>query len=72
MTNLREVKTVVKTGNKKTMTGLLRGNWKEYQKIDDEFYPVMCTDTAYIPVLSVNISSVTRVLTKEFYMTSDK
>ena len=45
MTNLREVKTVVKTGNKKMMTGSLRGNWKGYQKKYGKFYPVMCTDT---------------------------
>ena len=70
MTNLREVKTVVKTGNKKTMTGLLQGNWKRYQKSDGKFYPVTCTDTAYIPNLSVNIFSVTCTFTKGFNMTS--
>ena len=32
MTNLQEVKTLVNTGNKKTMTGLLKGDWKGYQK----------------------------------------
>ena len=62
MTNLREVKTVVNTGNKKTMMVSLQGNWKGYQKIDCKFYQVTCTDTEYIPDLSVNIFSVTRCI----------
>ena len=37
MTNLRELKTLVKTGNKKTMTGFLQGDWKGYQKRDGKF-----------------------------------
>ena len=66
MTNLRESKTVVDRGNKKMMTGLLRGEWKGYQERYGRFYPVTCTDTVYIPDLSVNIFSVTCALTKGF------
>ena len=44
MTNLRKLKTVVNTGNKKTMTGFIWGNWKRYHKIDDKFYLVTFTD----------------------------
>ena len=40
MTNLQEVKTVVKKGNKKTMTGSFWGDLKGYEKRDDKFYPV--------------------------------
>ena len=71
-TNLREVKTVVKTGINKTMTGLLRGDWKGLQKRDRKFYLVTSTDTAYIPYLSVNIFSMTRALTKGFNVMSEK
>ena len=56
MTNLREVKTSVKTGNKKTITGSLQGNWKLYQKIYGRLYSALCNNTAYIPDLSVDIS----------------
>ena len=55
MTDLRELKTVVKTGKNKTVTGSLQGNCKGYQKRDGKLYPLVCTDTAYIPDLSVNI-----------------
>ena len=72
MINLIEVKTVFNTGNNKTMMGLLRGYWKGYQKRDGKFYQVTCTNTAYIPDLSVNIFSVTRALTKGFNVKSDK
>ena len=72
MTNLREVKTVVKTGNKKTMTVSLRGNWKGYQKRDGKFYSVTFTDTVHIMDLSVNIFNSTRVLTKGLNVTSEK
>ena len=54
------------------MPGLLQGNRKEYQKRDGKFYPVTCTDTVYVPDLSVNIFSVTRVLTKGFNVTPVK
>ena len=70
MKNLREVKRVVRRGNKKSITGSLRGDWKGYQKRDGKFYSVMCTDTAYIPDLSINIFSMTRALTKGFNVTS--
>ena len=72
MTNLLEVKTVVKTGNKKKMTGLLWGDWKGYHKRYSKFCPVTCTDTAYIPGLGVNILSVTHALTKVFNVISEK
>ena len=72
ITNLREVKTVVKTGNDKMMRGSLQSDWKGYQKRDGKFYPVTCTDTAYILDLSVNIFSVTRVLTNELNVKSEK
>ena len=72
MINLIEVKTVVNTGNNKTMMGLLWGYWKGYQKRDGKFYQVTCTNTAYIPDLSVNIFSVTRALNKGFNVKSDK
>ena len=32
MTNLRELKTVFNTANKKMMMGSFRGGWKGYQK----------------------------------------
>ena len=70
MTKLQEVKKVLKTGNRRTMTGFLQGDRNEYHKIDGKFYLVMCTDTAYIPDLSVNIFSVMRALTKGFNVTS--
>ena len=54
MTNLREVETVVKKGNKKTMTGSLRVDWKENQKIGGKLYPMTCTEISYIPDLSEN------------------
>ena len=72
MTNLREVKTVVNTGKKKTMMGSLQSDWKEYHKRDGKFYQVRCTETAYILGLSVNIFSVTGASTKVFNVTSDK
>ena len=72
MTNLWEVKIESKTGNKKKLTGYLSGDCKRYQKIYVRFYPVMCTDTTYIPDLSVNIFSVMHVLTKGFNVTSEK
>ena len=72
MTNLREIKTVFNTGNRKMMTVLLRGDWKGYHKINDKFYPVTCNDTAYIPGLSVDIFSVMRALTKGFNIVSEK
>ena len=72
MTNLQEVKTVAKTVNKKTVMSFLRGDCKGYHKIDGKFYPLTCTDTAYIPDLSVNVFSVTRVLTKGFNVMSEK
>ena len=65
-------KKIVKTGNNKTMMGLLRGDWKVYKKINGTFYPVTCTDTSYIPDLSVNIFSGTRALTIEFNVMSEK
>ena len=70
ITNLLEVKTVFKTENKKMMMVLLWGDWKGFQKRDDKFYSFTCTDTAYIPDLSVKIFSVTNVLTKGFNLTS--
>ena len=63
---------MVKTGNKKTMTGLLRGKWKGYQKIYGKLYPVTCTETAYIPYLSVNIFIMKRALTKGLNVTPEK
>ena len=62
--NLQEVKGVVKTGNKKMMAGLLPCAWNGYQKRYGKLYPVTCTDTAYMPDLSINIFSVTGELTK--------
>ena len=52
------------------MTGLLQGDWKGYQKRGGKFYPVTCTDTEYIPDLSVNIFSMTRAFTKLFNVLS--
>ena len=72
MTKLREVKTLVNKGNKKTMIGSLHGNWKGCQKRDGKLYQVTCTGTANILYLSVNISSITCMLTKVFNVTSDK
>ena len=72
MANLREVKTVVKIGNKKTTTSSLWGDWKGYQKRYGKVYPVKCTDTAYIPGLMVNIYSMTRALTKGFNVMPEK
>ena len=72
MKKLRDVKKLVKTGNKKMMTCSFRGYWKRYQKRDGKFYPVTCNETEYIPDLSVNIFSMTRALTKAFNMTSEK
>ena len=57
---------VFKTENKKTMMGFLQGDEKGYQKIDGKLYPVMCTDTAYIPYLIINIFSVTCALTEGY------
>ena len=54
------------------MTGLLQGYWKVYQKRDGKFYQLSCTNTAYIPDLSVNIFSVMCALTKGFNVKSDK
>ena len=71
-TNIREVKTLVNTGNKKTVMASLQGNWKIYQKRDGKLYLVTCTDTAYILDLSLNIFRVTRALTKSFNLTSEK
>ena len=65
-------KEVFKIGNKKSMVGLLIGDWKGYHKRDGKFYPVECTYTAYIPDLGVNIFSLTRALTKGFNVTSEK
>ena len=70
ITNLRELKTVVKTGNKKMMTGFLRVDWKGYHKRDGKLYLVACNDTAYIPDLGVNIFNVTHVFTKRFNLMS--
>ena len=70
MTNLREEKIVFNAGNKKTMTGSLRADWKGYHKIDVKLYPVKCTDTAYIPALSV-FFGVTCALTKGFNVTPE-
>ena len=72
MTNLRELKTVVNTVNKKTMMGLLQGDYKVYQKRDVKLYTVTCTDTAYIPYLIVNNLSVTHALTKILDMKPEK
>ena len=72
MTNLQELKMVVKTGNKKTMMVSLRDGWKGYQKIDGKFYLVTFTDTAYIPYLSVNVFRMNRSLTKGSNMKSEK
>ena len=55
-------KKVVNTGNKKTMMGSLRGYRKGYNKIDGKFYPLICTDIAYTPDLSVIIFRVTIAL----------
>ena len=55
MTNIWEVKTAVKTVNKKTTTGSLWGYWKGYHKRDSKSYLVTCNDTAYITNLTVNI-----------------
>ena len=63
---------MVKIGNKKTIKGSLWGDWKRYQKMGGKFYPVMFTDTAYMPDLNVNISSVTCVLNILFKVTSEK
>ena len=72
MMNLRELKTMVKIQNKKTMTGLIWGNWKGCQKRDGKIYLVMCHDTSYILYLRVNILSVTCALTKVFNVTPEK
>ena len=56
MTNLQEVRTVIKTVNKKTMMGFLNENCKGYQKINGKFYPVTCTNTEHIPYLSAILS----------------
>ena len=72
MANLREVKTIVKTGNKKNITGWLRGNRKGRHKRYGKFYLVTCTDTSYILYLSVNIFSVTHALTEVFNVTPGK
>ena len=52
--------------------GLLQGDWNGYHKINGILYLVTCTETAYIPGLSVNILSMTRGLTKGSNMTSEK
>ena len=66
MTNLQEVKIVVKKGNKKTIIGSLQVKWKGYQERAGRLYLVMYMGTSYIPGLSVNISSV--VLTMKNYL----
>ena len=71
MMNVLEFKKMVKIRNKKTMTVLLWGNWKGFQKRDGKIYLVMCTDTAHIPYLRVNIFSLTCALTKGFNMTPE-
>ena len=70
ITNPKEVKSVSNSRKKKTVKGCIWGNWKGYNKIDGGLYPVMCTATAYIPDLSVNIFSVMHAITKEFNMTT--
>ena len=72
MKNIGEVKTVVNIGNKEMMTGSFWGDCKRYHRIENKFYLVMCTDTVYIPDLSVNIFSAMRASTKGFRMTSEK
>ena len=62
MANIREVNTVGKTGNKKIMMGSLQRDWKRYHKRYGKIYTVTCTDTVYIPDLSVNIFSVAHSL----------
>ena len=54
------------------MMGSLQVYYKRYQKIYCKFYPVTCTDTAYIPDLSVNLFGVARVLNKGFNVMSEK
>ena len=72
MTKIRELKTLVNTGKKKTMTGQLQEDWKGYHKRDSKVYPQKCTYTAYISDLSVNIFSVTCALTKGLNVTLER
>ena len=55
MTNLGELKTIVKTGKKKTITGLLWGLLKGNHRRDSIFYKMKYTETAWIPCLIVHI-----------------
>ena len=72
MINLKGVKTILKTGNNKSIMGLIRGDWKRYNKICGIFYPVTCIDTAHIPYLSVNIFSTTCSMIRGFNIMSEK
>ena len=53
--NMHRLKAVLNNRNEITMIGSLWGKLKGFYKRDKSLYPIMCTDTVYIPDLSPNI-----------------
>ena len=66
MTNLKDTKTKVTVGDRKTLTGTKKGDWHGWQKRDRKLHYVKLTNIEVISDLHENLLSVMQALQKVF------
>ena len=71
MTNIKDTKTKVTVGDRKTLTGTKRVDWHFCHKRNGKLHDVTLTNMAVITGLYVNLFSVTWALQKGFELTSE-